>query len=540
MLSFGKIPIRRKLTMVIMLSSSLALVLACAAFVIEDVVTFRRDLVVAVSIQAENIGYGCAAALEFNVSKDAEETLAALQADPEIIGAAVYTKDGELFAKYDRESDDIVFAPPALVNQGSKFERKRLILSRPIVRKGETLGVVYLESSTNELSNRLVRYAGIVGVVFFASLAIALGLASQMQRFISEPILHLAQVARSVAVEKNYSVRAITKNKDELGELVEGFNEMLEQIQTRDGALQSARDTLEKRVEERTLELENIHKQLVEASRRGGMAEIATNVLHNVGNVLNSLNVSTSLLVDNVKKSKVSGLARVVVLLREHEKDLGSFLTDDARGKQVPLYLAQLSEYLTADQKSMSAELDSLRQNVEHIKEIVAMQQNYATFGGLKEMVNVLTLVEDSMRMNEGSLSRHRIEVVRQFENIPPMNLEKHKVLQILVNLMRNAKHACQDSPRDDKRLTVRVANGDGRVKISVIDNGVGIPPENMTRIFNHGFTTRKAGHGFGLHSGALAAKEMGGSLTVQSDGRGQGATFTLELPGPTKGNGDA
>ena len=105
----------------------------------------------------------------------------------------------------------------------------------------------------------------------------------------------------------------------------------------------------------------------------------------------------------------------------------------------------------------------------------------------------------------------------------------------MLVNLVRNAKHACQDSDLADRRLTVRVANGDGRIRITVIDNGIGIPPENLTRIFNHGFTTRKDGHGFGLHSGALAAKEMGGLLTAHSDGPGRGATFTLQLPCPTR-----
>jgi signal transduction histidine kinase len=188
-----------------------------------------------------------------------------------------------------------------------------------------------------------------------------------------------------------------------------------------------------------------------------------------------------------------------------------------------------------ADQEAISHELESLRENVEHIKEIVAMQQNYATVGGVKETINLVTLVEDSMRMNEGALSRHRVEVIREYENVPPMNVEKHKILQILVNLVRNAKHACDESGRADKGLTLRVANGDGRVRISVIDNGIGIPPENLTRIFNHGFTTRKGGHGFGLHSGALAAKEMGGSLTVHSDGPGQGAAFTLELPCPTQ-----
>src|SRR4029077_4764161 len=351
------------------------------------------------------------------------------------------------------------------------------------------------------------------------------------QRLVSDPILHLAQAARSVALEKNYSGSATKKSNDELGLLVDGFNEMLAQIQARDTALQTARDHLEKRVEERTRELENIHKQLVDASRRGGMAEIATNVLHNVGNVLNSVNISTGLIVESVKKSRVSGLARVVVLLREHAHDLGEFITKDANGKHVPAHLAQLSEHLVADQTAIVSELDSLRRNVEHIKEIVAMQQNYATVGGVKEMINVVNLVEDSLRMNTGALSRHGVEVIRKFENVPPMNVEKHKILQILVNLLRNAKHACQESSRTEKQLTVRVASGDGRIKISVIDNGIGIPPENLTRIFNHGFTTKKDGHGFGLHSGALAAKEMGGSLTVQSDGPGEGAIFTLELP---------
>jgi len=179
-------------------------------------------------------------------------------------------------------------------------------LARPIAYKGETIGVVYLESDMRALSSRLWRYAGIVGLVFLALLFVALGLSLQLQRLISDPILDLAQLARSVASEKNYSVRAAKQSNDELGQLVDGFNEMLGQIQTRDLALQSARDGLEKRVEERTRELENLHKQLVDASRRGGMTEIATNVLHNVGNVLNSVNISTSLIVESVKKSRAS------------------------------------------------------------------------------------------------------------------------------------------------------------------------------------------------------------------------------------------
>jgi C4-dicarboxylate-specific signal transduction histidine kinase len=177
-------------------------------------------------------------------------------------------------------------------------------------------------------------------------------------------------------------------------------------------------------------------------------------------------------------------------------------------------------------------ELESLRKNTGHIKDIVATQQSYAKVVGVVETMQVTELVEDALRVNTEALARHDVRVTREFaQDLPAVSVDKHKVLQILVNLIRNAKHACDDAGHGDKRLMVRVANGEGKLKISVIDNGVGIPAENLTRIFNHGFTTRKNGHGFGLHSGALAAKELGGALLAHSDGPGHGATFTLELP---------
>jgi signal transduction histidine kinase len=283
-----------------------------------------------------------------------------------------------------------------------------------------------------------------------------------------------------------------------------------------------------KRAEEQLIDA---HRDLLAASRLAGMAEIATNVLHNVGNVLNSVNVSANLVAENVKKSRASNLARVAALLREHEHDLADFLTNDPKGRQLPAYLAQLSEYFLTSQEATVQELDSLHVNIGHIKDIVTMQQSYAKVSGVREIINVTDLVEDSLRMNGGALIRHRIEVVREMDDVPALNLDKHKVLQILINLIGNAKYACEESGRPGKQLTMRLNNGNGHVRISVIDNGVGIPPENLTRIFNHGFTTRKGGHGFGLHSSALAAKEMGGSLRVHSDGPNQGATFTLELP---------
>jgi signal transduction histidine kinase len=160
------------------------------------------------------------------------------------------------------------------------------------------------------------------------------------------------------------------------------------------------------------------------------------------------------------------------------------------------------------------------------------MQQAYATMVGVVEPLDATMLMEDALRMNSDGLARHDIEIVREFGTVPAVLGEKGKVLQILVNLIRNAQHACDEGPRPDKRVTLRLELAETQcVRLIVSDTGVGIPAENLTRIFAHGFTTRAHGHGFGLHSAANAAREMKGALTVHSEGRGHGATFTLELP---------
>ena len=278
--------------------------------------------------------------------------------------------------------------------------------------------------------------------------------------------------------------------------------------------------------------LEKAHNELVLSSRMAGMAEVATSVLHNVGNVLTSINISSSLLMDRVRNSKVASLGKAAALVRDHADDLPAFFASDPKGKQLPGYLTAMTELLIKDHGEMLQELELLSKNIEHINEIVAMQQNYGKVAGVLEEMPVAGLVEDALRMDLGSMERHGVQVVREYDQVPAIQVDKHKVLQILVNLIRNAKYACDEGGHGKKRIILRVGlNGNNRVKISVIDNGIGIPRENLPRIFGHGFTTRKEGRGYGLHSGALAAKELGGALLVHSDGPGQGAVFTLELP---------
>ena len=262
------------------------------------------------------------------------------------------------------------------------------------------------------------------------------------------------------------------------------------------------------------------------------MAEVATSVLHNVGNALNSVNVSCTVISDTVRKSRLTNVTKTATLLKDQAADLARFFNDDAVGKQLPEFLSLLGERLEEEQSVILAELQSLSNNIEHIKAIIAVQQGYATAAGTMETLPIQDLAEIALRMNSERLTRHQVEIVRDYCDVPPLDLKKHSVLQILVNLVRNAKDAVIDNGQSNKQIVVRIFRPDSHtVAISILDNGIGIPPENLTRIFTHGFTTTAEGHGFGLHASLQAAQDMGGRLHVHSDGLGKGCTFTLELP---------
>jgi PAS domain S-box-containing protein len=283
-------------------------------------------------------------------------------------------------------------------------------------------------------------------------------------------------------------------------------------------------------------ELAAANARLVEVSRRAGMAEIASSVLHNVGNVLNTVNVSTAMLDERLRGSRVATLARAVELLRAHEADLAAFLTADPEGQRLAAYLKGVADHLVAERAELLDEVETLARSVEHIKEIVAVQQGYARApGGTEERLPASALIADALRMLEdapGQGAGSPVEIVRELQDDLELTIEKHKVVQILINLVKNARHACEAHAGVAGRVTVRVERAvPDLLRITVADNGVGIAPENLARVFEHGFTTRKDGHGFGLHGAALTAQELGGTLNVASEGPGRGASFTLDLP---------
>ncbi len=670
---FQNTPIRRKITLIVLLTSGLGLSVASLALFAFQIFTFKqnyaRDLAAIGKIVANNV----TAALTFNDRVAAVEILDALEAKPSVLSASIRLKNGASFARYGLDFSDSELRDLGS-NEGGITERF-LTHSEPIILDREQIGTLLLVSDQRAVLLKVLKLDLLIsGFVLALSIALVTALSARLQRVITKPIQDLAETAKQIAEERDYSVRATRRQNDEIGLYTDAFNRMLERIEEQDHAVRNSEEkyrsffqgcpvslweedfsevkkeidrlrstgvsdfesyfrehpevvsnfaTMIKIVDvnqatldlhkaeskealfqgidrligedsteilqdelvnfasgelrfqsefvgltldgeqfhtltdlsippgykeswekvflsvvditsrkEAEREFEDVHLRLLEASRQAGMAEVATGVLHNVGNVLNSVNVSASLVSDAINNSRGVNLSKVASLIEENERDLGPFLTTDPKGRKLPGYIRDLSDCILKEREDLTKELDQLRKNVEHIKDVVSMQQNYANLSGLVEKHDIVDLIEDAFAINVAGFERHGIEIIREFESTPPVLVDKHKVLQILVNLMQNSKYAVSDNGHEEKKIVLGVGRNDNsRAKITVQDNGVGIAPENLARVFSHGFTTRKDGHGFGLHSGANAAREMNGALSAYSDGVGCGATFTLELP---------
>jgi signal transduction histidine kinase len=284
-------------------------------------------------------------------------------------------------------------------------------------------------------------------------------------------------------------------------------------------------------------ELKETQQRLVEstqmvamASRQAGMAEIATGILHNVGNVLNSVNVCGDVALQHANGLPIDGLRRLADLLAQ-QQDLGHFFTHDPRAQKGVVYLQRSLLRIGDEQARIVSELTQLKQHLVHVGAIVSRQQMYAKHSAL-ERCSLSEVMDDALLLARSSHHKGSVNVVRMLDPEPEAEIDRHRVLQILVNLISNALQALAESPRSDKQLIARVsAYGEGKCHLCIEDNGIGIAAEDAPRLFQHGFTTRRDGHGFGLHTSVLTAKELGGQLTFSSPGRGAGATFTLELP---------
>ena len=279
-------------------------------------------------------------------------------------------------------------------------------------------------------------------------------------------------------------------------------------------------------------EREDLNKQLVSTSRQAGMAEVASGVLHNVGNALNSVTVSATVATDTVQHSYITGLDKVVGLINQNKESLIELFTRSDKSDKLVAYINQLTKQLHQEHETVLKELQSLLEHIEHIKNIVRRQQHYAKPTSLKEPAELQHLIEDSIKMCDLGREDQPIELIREYTDLPRVMVDKHNVIQILNNLVGNAKQALRNMDRKAV-ITVRTSTSEDNkfVVIQIADNGCGIPQASQENIFRFGFTTKESGHGFGLHMSANTAKIMGAKLTFYSEGEDKGTTFTLALP---------
>lgn len=275
---------------------------------------------------------------------------------------------------------------------------------------------------------------------------------------------------------------------------------------------------------------ESLNQQFFEKARQLGVAEISANILHNVGNVLNSVSVSTHSLFEKNNLSKLKGLENLSTLLNEHKSDLPEFIKNDPRGQKVLDYITNLAAYQREEQLATTKEINSLINNIGLIKDIISTQQELSKTDTIEDIVDINELLDETILITGLNLKKE-IQINKQYDKISPVYIDKVKIVQVLVNLIRNAKEAVLESKKPDKEITLKSLVDKNKIYIEVLDNGIGILPKNINKIFNYGFTTKPKGHGFGLHATALSINELGGEIRVKSEGYEKGTMFTIELP---------
>ncbi len=308
------------------------------------------------------------------------------------------------------------------------------------------------------------------------------------------------------------------------------------EISKRNVELALLNDQLQKEIikkNEMSARAEALQDQLIMSARQAGMAEIAANVIHNVGNIMNSVNTSASLLREKIKESEMlKFIGNMHQLLQEHADDFGRFICDDLKGKQFPQYLQMVIKILGDENAQLLLELNHLKKNIENIENIVLAQRSLASVSGIIVETDIPKLIDDVLNINFRADDSKKISIVRQFKKIKKVTTDKMKLFQIITHLIKNSVDALLLSTSLDKKIVISVYEKDvEHIAIQIDDTGIGIFAEALEKIFLYGFTTKKDKNGFGLHFSANTASEIGGCLSAESDGHGKGARFTLVLP---------
>ena len=344
---------------------------------------------------------------------------------------------------------------------------------------------------------------------------------------ITHPIEELTVAATDIT-HGDYSKAVQAVSNDEIGELARNFETMRRTVK-------KYTEELETMVAKRTAQLEAAQKELVEKAHMAGMADIATGTLHNVGNILNSVRISVEAIGDELGRNPLRDLARANDLIRSHERDLGSFLLEDSRGAALMRYYLKIETPIRRMYETVNRDIHRIIDKVNDIGDVITAQQSYAGVGGLTESISIRDLVEDALTIHTIALDREGITIMRHYENLPSINVQKSKFMHVLFNVIKNAREAMEKTQPEKKVLTISIRRDGDHIRIAFTDTGCGILPENLKRIFSYGFTTKREGHGFGLHSSANYIKEMGGLMWAESKGEDLGSVFIIKIPGNTK-----
>jgi len=512
----------------------LVLITCSSAFIVNDILLFRRTLTTNILATARILGQNLIPTLTFLDANEATKILSSLDKDEGIINVSVFDAKGNLFAYHGLKTPIQNIKISNDVESDSVFTGDALEFYYKIRQENEILGTLYIKSDLHFINKEYRSYGIIVAIVLIAGLLLSILLSNFMQRLFSRPIIHLVETVKNITQFSDYSLRvgnSLSNNASaELLELSQEFDRMIEQIQSRDKAVVQANEGLEKKVAARTKELEDAQKIAVHNAHAAGMTEIATGVLHNIGNIINSVNISLGELEQISSQSKVVGLTKACDLLTKNRDKIAVFLTDDPSGKMLPEYLKKLSEALTQENKIIQQEVIHLARKINLIKDIVDTQQSYARGDMMREEVDLSSVIEETLSMQNAALSRHQIRVERKIDPSVKVLAQKVKIAHIILNLVKNAKEAMDFRPANERVLTIELgkAKDSNQAFIKISDTGEGVSAENMAKIFSHGFTTKKYGHGFGLHYCVNAMREMGGDLKIYSDGVNKGVTFTM------------
>jgi len=423
-------------------------------------------------------------------------------------------------------------------------EKAPVTEKRKINYNNEDLGTVTIALSRDRLretKNNII-FATLASVLILIT-SIIFGSIFILRKLLTNPLSNLRDGITTIA-EGNYQHQMDEIVQEDINTIIEDVNKMARQILQRDQSLHAEiamrkdaeeevnkmNEELEQKVMERTAQLEAVQKELVERAHKAGMADIAADTLHNVGNILNSVKTSAQFINDIASTSQLEGFKKANGLLKENLENIEDFIINSPKGQKLMAYYLKLGKGLDKENTQTLKHANRLRDKVDTIVEVIAAQQSYATFT-MTEEYPLCEVIEDALTMHASSIEKYNIKVVKNFVENPKNQIQRSKLIHVLINILKNAKETMWEVPVDERNLYISVFTDDEASYIKLTDSGKGIPQADLSQIFNHGFTTKENGHGFGLHSCANYMTEMNGEIWAESEGKNKGATFYLKFP---------